>query len=153
MMTRGTDKIWDSASYWSEQAERAFAAARRRAQSEEAVDHPPGKPSGLLPFAEVRQRSGLLVEGEERTETVALDRIVGSVGKAQLFTRSFYPRSDDLRARWKAAYAVTHGLRGYEPIELYEAEGLFYVVDGHFRVSVARAIGYDTIEAKVRRWA
>ena len=78
--------------------------------------------------------------------------IIGSVGKGRFFTRSFLPKSSSLRARWKRAFAVAHSLRGYEPIELHQVDGSFYVVDGHFRVSVARALGFETIQALVRRW-
>ncbi len=159
MTTLGADEIWDSFSFWSVPAERAFVLARRKARREERkarreekVEHPQKTRTQLVPFAHVTERSGLLIESDERTETVRLNHIVGSVGKADWFTLSFHPRSDRLRQRWKRAYAVAHGFRGYAPIELYEAEGLFYVVDGHFRVSVARAIGNETIEARVRRW-
>lgn len=148
----GTDTLWNSTSYWSEPAEQAFATARRKARWQTVVDRLLGRDSKLVAFQEVADRSGLLRENRELSQTVSLAQIVGSVGKGHFFTRSFYPRSDALLSRWKGAFAVAHGFRGYEPIELYEAEGYFYVVDGHFRVSVARALGYETIQAKVHRW-
>lgn len=59
------------------------------------------------------------VDREVRTGAVPLRQIVvGSVGKAQYFARSFHPATDDIRQRWKRAFAAAHGLRGYEPIEL-----------------------------------
>jgi hypothetical protein len=144
-MALGTDTLWNSTSYWSEPAEQAFATARRKARWQTVVDRLRGRRSTLVPFDEVADRSGLLRESLELLQPVPLAQIVGSVGKGHLFTRSFYPRSDALLSRWKRAFAVARGFRGYEPIELYEAEGYFYVVDGHFRVSVARALGYETI--------
>ena len=151
-MAHGTDTIWDSTSFWSEPAERAFDTVRRKARWQTLIDRLGGRRSTLVPFDEVANRSGLLPESRDRSQAVPLAQIVGSVGKDRFFTRSFYPRSHALLPRWKRAFAVAHGLRGHEPIELYEAEGYFYVVDGHFRASVARALGYETIQARVRRW-
>ena len=151
-MALGTDAVWNSASYWSEPAERAFAIARRKARRQRLLARIAGRRAALMPFSEAMKRWGLLSQSEVRLRTVALGEIVGSVGKAHVFTRSFHPRSDSLRYRWKQAFANAHGLRGYEPIELYEAKGRYYVVDGHFRVSVAQALGNDTIQARVQRW-
>lgn len=152
IMAVRTDEPWNSTRYWSEPAEQAFAAARRRARRQVRVDRLRRRRTTLIPFDEVVGRSGLLPESEARTEAVPLRQIIGSVGKAQHFTRSFDPANDDIRQRWKRAFAAAHGLRGYEPVELYEVDGSYYVVDGHFRVSVAKALGNDTIQATVRRW-
>lgn len=151
-MALDTEELWNSPSYWSEPAEQAFAAARRRARRRTRVDRLRRRRTGLIPFDEIVRSSGLLPESQVSTAAVPLGRIVGSVGKAQHFTRALEPASDDLRQRWKRAYAVAHGLRGHEPIELYEVAGGYYILDGHFRASVAKALGADTIQATVRRW-
>jgi len=151
-MALKTEELWNSPSYWSEPAEQAFAAARRRARRQMHVDRLRRRRTTLIPFDEVVGDTGLLPESDVRSEAVPLRQIVGSVGKAQHFTRSFHPATDDIRQRWKRAFAAAHGLRGYEPVELYEVDGSYYVVDGHFRVSVAMALGNDTIQASVRRW-
>jgi hypothetical protein len=151
-MALRTDEPWNSTSYWSEPAEQAFATARRKARRQVRLDRLRKRRTTLIPFDEVVGRSVLMPESEVRTEAVPLRQIVGSVGKAQYFTRSFYPATDDIRQRWKRAFAAAHGMRGYEPIELYKVAGNYYVVDGHFRLSVAKVLGNDTIQATVRRW-
>lgn len=151
-MARSTQELWNSPSYWSEPAERAFAAARRRARRRARADRLRGRRTTLLPFDEVISESVALPESHERIEDVPLERIVGSVGKARHFTSGFHPATDAMRRRWKRAFAFAHGLRGYEPVELYEVDGAYFVVDGHYRVSVASALGNDTIQATVRRW-
>lgn len=151
-MVAATDTIWNEPSYWSEAGEQAFGKARRRARTEALINRLRGRRSTLASFAEIEERSGLLPQSIEAIQAVPLSHIVGSVGKSRFFTRSFLPMDDTLRRRWKQAFAVAHSLRGYQPIELYEIEGRFFVVDGHFRVSVARALGYKTIQARVRRW-
>lgn len=151
-MALKTEEPWNSTSYWSEPAEQAFAAARRKARRQARADRLRKRRTTLIPFDEVVGHAGLMPESHVRAEAVPLWQIVGSVGKAQYFTSSFHPASDDIRQRWKRAFAAAHGLRGYEPIELYEVAGRYYVVDGHFRVSVAKALGSDKIQATIRRW-
>lgn len=152
-MAHTSDGSWSDPSYWSEPAEQAFARALREGRWEDLINRLRGRRATRMSFEEVTGAPGRVLEGSEVQRSVPISQIVGSVGKGDLFTRTFRPRSSTLRARWKRAYAVVHGMRGYEPIELYEVEGRFYMVDGHFRTSVARAMGQDTIEARIRRWA
>ena len=151
-MALRTDTGWNTVSYWSEPAEQAFTDLRTKARRQERLDRIRGTRTDLVPFHQVAERAGSLQESDERTRTIPLSKIIGSVGKEDSFTRSFFPRSDSLRSRWKRAFAVAHFFRGYEPIELCEADGSYYIVDGHYRVSVARALGYHTIQAIVHRW-
>lgn len=151
-MSSGSDGTWSDPTYWSEAAEQAFARALRRGRRENRLDRREKRRSTLLSFDEHSEGSEPIPEDHEVRQTVMLVDIVGSVGKSELFTPSFYPRSPELRQRWKRAYAVVRGLRGYEPVELYEAGGLLFVVDGHFRISVARALDHESIEAIIRRW-
>lgn len=151
-MALKTDEPWNSTSYWSEPAEQAFAAARRKARRQARIDRLRKRRTTLIPFDDVVAHSGCCPESHVRTEAVPLHKIVGSVGKAQYFSRSLHPATDDIRWRWKRAFATAHGMRGYEPVELYEVDGSYYILDGHFRASVAKALGNDKIQATVRRW-
>jgi hypothetical protein len=153
VMASGESHLWDEPSYWSEPAEQAFAKAIGRGRRQDLLDRIRGRPLTLLSFDDVPNRAGLIPEPAERLASVPLAEIVGSVGKSADFTRCFRPRTQALRSRWKKTYALVHGLRGYEPIELYEVDGVFYVLDGHFRVSVARHLGHNEIQARIRRWS
>jgi hypothetical protein len=151
-MAARTEDTWDSTSYWSEPAERAFATARRRARRHAHIDRLRHRLTTLISFDDIVQRSGCCPESQVRTEAVPLRRIIGSVGKAQYFTRGLDPATDDIRTRWKRAYAHARGLRGYDPVDLYQVDGDYYILDGHYRISVARTLGNDTIDATIRRW-
>lgn len=152
-MTLQTDRPWNTTAFWSEPAEQSFTAMRRKARRQVWRDRLHGRRSTLVPFDEAAGRLGLLPGSDVHAATVRLDLIIGSVAKDGLFTRGFYPATTRILGRWKRAYARAHHLAGYDPVELYEVAGRYFVVDGHFRVSVARALGSDTIEATVRRWA
>lgn len=151
-MTATDFSLWDQPSYWSEPAERAFARERRRARREERRGFLRSEPSRLKSFEELRGSRGLLPEGHQQLRSVPVEQIVGSVGKNGRFTRSFRPRIREMRGRWKRVFALAHGLRGHSPIEVYQVDEEYFVVDGHYRVSVAVALGHRSIQAYVRRW-
>lgn len=83
---------------------------------------------------------------------VALDQIVGSLDKAEDFDRSFRPLQRHSENRWRAV--ATAMLRGQQlpPVTLIQVGDAYYVVDGHHRISVARALGYQYLEAEIFSW-
>jgi hypothetical protein len=80
---------------------------------------------------------------------IPLDKIVGSVGRSREFTRTFRPRREEIRARWQRVFTFVHSSCGLPPIEVYQVGDIYFVSDGHHRVSVARQIGLKVIEARI----
>lgn len=81
--------------------------------------------------------------------TVPLRQIVGSVGRRRDFTCDFLPRRCVNPQRWARidrAFATGAAL---PVVELYQVGAVYFVVDGHHRVSVAHARGFKAIEANV----
>lgn len=146
------DLRWDHPSLWSEEAEQAFQKARRRAKREERSAGDNEMAVCLVDFHDVVGEGSLLGPRDGGTRSVPIVAIVGSLAKPCWFTRSFNPRRDEMKGRWKRAYSVTHGLKGYESVELYQIGESFFVVDGHFRISVAVAMGSESIAAHVMEW-
>jgi hypothetical protein len=102
-----------------------------------------------LPFDEVVAALGKRGERRLGLKTIELDSIVGSVDRTREFDRSFRPTSRRLRARWeRIAKAMRRG-EAMPPIDVYRIGELHFVSDGHHRVSVARALGLEVIEARV----
>ena len=103
----------------------------------------------LLSFEE--QRRSLRVYGgicRGRT-TVEISHIVGSAGKHDYFDEGFMPLRSLSRERWKhidCAFRLGHEL---PPVTLYKLGRLYFVKDGHHRVSVARFHGAEWIDAEV----
>ena len=103
----------------------------------------------LLNFEQVRrQLRAVESAGRELTE-VPLDRIVGSVGRYNDFTREFLPRQDSDSGRWARVRMAMTGLEGVPPVELYRIGDAYFVKDGNHRVSVARQLGHRYIHAYV----
>jgi hypothetical protein len=129
-----------------------FDRARRAALMGDLLRLLRGRPVDLLPLDEVRERLRLRSLVERGAQEVQLDSIVGSLGRGRDFSRAFLPRSEALRQRWEAVKALAEGPRGLPPVELYKVGQAYFVVDGHHRVSVARALGAPAIEARVREY-
>ncbi|MGE5603166.1 MAG: hypothetical protein ACM30E_08950 [Nitrososphaerales archaeon] len=54
-----------------------------------------------------------------------------------------------MRDRWARVEQAMESLQGTPPVELYCIGGVYFVADGNHRVSVARASGFDSIEAHI----
>lgn len=134
-------------------ADMAFESARRQAFFESLVAHLHHRPLDLLPFDAVRVQLGLVTSYARGLHQIPLDKIVGSVGKYQEFNRSFFPRSERDRERWKSVYATNLQDQGLPPIEVYQVGDVYFVIDGNHRVSIARQMGATTIEAYVTEFA
>lgn len=82
-------------------------------------------------------------------KTVSLDHIRGTIGKADEFDAEFNPTQERSRTRWMGI--ALEKLRGHDlpPVELIEVNGIYYVRDGHHRISVSRAMGQAYIDAEV----
>jgi hypothetical protein len=128
---------------------RDFDRARRKALVQRILGSFSHRSLDLMPFEQVREQLRLSNRHFRGLHEIPLDQIVGSVGRYHDFTRTFLPRSDELRERWAAVEdrVVTGG--GLPPVELYQVGDAYFVRDGNHRVSVARAQGAPSIEAYV----
>jgi hypothetical protein len=129
-----------------------FEEARRSALMQDLIRLVTGRPADLLPFEAVRGRLNLTNFVDRGVQEVPLDRIIGSVGREADFNRAFLPRTEAVRERWKRVRALAEGPVGYPPVELYKVSDVYFVVDGHHRISVARSFGSPSIEAWVKEY-
>jgi hypothetical protein len=86
-------------------------------------------------------------------QDIPLKRVVGSVGRSGDFSRSFLPRVNNvaLKERWRKIYTLAVTGAGFPPVEIYKVGDDYFVEDGHHRVSVARYLGWETIQANVTK--
>lgn len=112
-----------------------------------------GEPDKLLSFDKVQTMLKLNHTHYLGLQNVELDKIVGSVGRYEDFTREFLPKRDSNEFRWRRIYDLSEAQEGIPPIELYKVGEAYFVRDGNHRVSVARANGLPSIEAFVTEYA
>lgn len=121
----------------------ALSRLRRRVQGAADV-------GAILPFDEVVAALGRTGERDAGLQSIDLDAIAGTVGREHAgFDRAFRPTTPALRTRWERIARIMREGGSLPPISVYRVGEVYFVRDGHHRVSVARALGLDTIEGRV----
>ncbi len=129
-----------------------FLRARRRlalSRLRRWLRREPGDIDHILPFEEVVAALGRVQERDAGLAVVPLDAIVGTVDRMQGFDRHFRPTTPQVRARWERIAAAMRRGEAMPPVDLYRVGDVYFVKDGHHRVSVARALGRHDIDAHV----
>src|SRR5450755_455015 len=133
-------------------AQNDFMRARRHAAASRVAARLRGEPGDVrmvLPYEEVIEALGFVSESSVGVEVVALDAIVGTVDRERDFDRSFRPTSGRVRSRWENIAAAMRRGESLPPVDLVRIGEIYFVRDGHNRVSVARALGRRDIDAHV----
>jgi hypothetical protein len=111
------------------------------------------QPNNLLSFDEVKEKLRLGGPIYRGVKTVRMDQIVGSLNRYQDFDRAFLPTQSETADRWQRVNLAFYKDISLPPILLYKVGQVYFVVDGHHRLSVAREQGQEFIEAEVRECA
>jgi hypothetical protein len=138
---------------FSEQVRADFQRARFKAFVNRVWGTLSGQPTTLLSYDEIKEKlhiGGPIYRG---VQTVLVEQIVGSLNRYHEFDRVFLPASDKLAARWQSINRAFYQEISLPPVVLYKVGQVYFVVDGHHRVSVAREQGQIYIEAEVRECA
>ena len=126
-----------------------FRSARLAADWERLWGRLLGRSADLLPFEEVRAYVKANTPRQRVQRTIPLASIVGSVGRYQDFTRSFLPKRDSDRNRWASVRRAVLDQKRLPPIDVYKLGDVYFVQDGNHRVSVARQMQAEDIDAFV----
>ena len=133
-------------------AQHDFLRARRRATLARLASRLRGEADDvgvILPYEEVVEALGFVSERDGGRHVVKLEAIVGTVDRGREFDRSFRPTSARVRSRWEHIAAAMRRGESMPPVDLVRIGEIYFVRDGHHRVSVARALGRTDIDADV----
>jgi ParB-like nuclease domain len=133
-------------------AQHDFLRVRRHAAAARLIARLRGEPDDvgvILPYEEVIAALGFKSERSVGLRVVPLAAIVGTIDRGRDFDRSFRPTSRRVRARWESIAAAMRRGESMPPVDLLKVGELYFVRDGHHRVSVARALGLNDIDAYV----
>jgi hypothetical protein len=139
----GRDSAQNARRIAAKRFEKALSSARRR----QLVNRLLGRQVGLKSL-----NDGSLDRRDRpsgRIVTVPLSRISGSEGRIEDFDAGFLPLKTHLQERWVGIAAARRQGIALPPVELVENGGLYYVRDGHHRISVAKVMGQSEIEARI----
>lgn len=136
-----------------ERARADFSRARFKAFVNNVWALIQGQPNQLLSYDEIKEKlrvGGPIYRG---VQTVAVKQIVGSLNRYHQFDRAFLPTQGETAERWQRVNLAFYTDISLPPVVLYKVGQVYFVVDGHHRVSVAREQGQVFIEAEVRECA
>lgn len=107
--------------------------------------------SGLMRLDDALEALGRDGETGRWAAEVPLANIVGTVARSSDFDQNFRLVNKELRPRWERLFDAVQS--GVEPpaVQLVQLGELYFVEDGHHRVSVARALDRHVITSHVRR--
>jgi len=133
------------------ESENEFDRAKKKAFWQALFSSITGRAGQLRSFAEaveVLQSHQTISLG---LQDISLKNIVGTVSRERDFTCNFLPRTNSTvgKERWRKIYILAVTGEGFPPVEVYKIGQDYFVKDGHHRVSVARYLGWDTIQANV----
>jgi hypothetical protein len=110
-------------------------------------------PTTLLSYDEIKEKlhvGGPIYRG---VKTIRVKQIAGSLNRYHEFDRAFLPKEDQLASRWQKVDRAFYQDVNLPPVVLYKVGEVYFVVDGHHRVSVAREKGQEFIDAEIRECA
>jgi hypothetical protein len=103
----------------------------------------------LLRFDEVKHLlapHGMAYRG---VRSIPINKIVGSEGRYQDFDADFLPIHEHNRQRWENIDIAHLKEITLPPIKVYKVRDFYFVRDGNHRVSVARQLGMEYIDAEI----
>lgn len=108
-----------------------------------------GKSADLAFLSDAEQQTIMLNRSARGIQQICLSQITGSVSENRNFDANFNPRNYASHDRWVRLYIGFIQGAPIPPITVYRICDTYYIEDGHHRVSVARMLGIDTLEAHV----
>lgn len=131
------------------QSEDDFSNAKNRARFQVLLSKLKWENSDLLSLYEVTDLIKPKGETYKGMQTIPIDSIIGSEGRARDFSKAFYPKKELLKERWKSIDRAHMQYIDLPSINVYKLGEWYFVRDGNHRVSVAKAQGVMYIDAEV----
>lgn len=132
-------------------SEAEFRRAKIRGSWDSLLSRLTGCRAHLLSLDAVVKRPDPALMVDRGLQDVPVKEITGSVGRDQEYTRHFLPRlgGENDKERWRKIYTLISTGGGLPPVELYRVGRDYFVKDGHHRVSVAKYLDWESIQAHV----
>jgi Icc-related predicted phosphoesterase/DNA-binding Lrp family transcriptional regulator len=105
--------------------------------------------SSAKSFDDQQKREEAFDARERGIRTVALNKIVGSVGRYQDFDSQFRFKQRSVSERYQWIKNAMRGGLALKPVELFEIKDEYYVLDGNHRIAAAKEMGHDEILAHI----
>lgn len=135
-----------------QRAAEAFDKAHARGLRHQRFGGLFGRQNRLFDLDEMEHRVSLGARFDAGVQLVSISAIRGSEGRDADFDADFNPLQEHTRERWINVAVARQAGVALPPVKLVQIGEVYYVRDGHHRISVARYQGQSEIEAEVTVW-
>jgi hypothetical protein len=136
----------------AQEAAWSYERAQRRARLARWAARLTRSTRQLLELAEIPPACPIHGRHSAGLQRVPITQIRGTEGRGQDFDRDFNPLRAHNRERWKSIFLAWEKGIELPPAELIQVGEVYYVRDGHHRISVAKTFGQKEIWAEVTAW-
>jgi len=137
---------------FASQVDSDFKQVRLQASLRRVFGNLFGQPVKLMSFDEIKKKLHIDASVYRGTRVVNLKQIIGSLNRHHEFDRSFRPYKSISSRRWQRVSLAFYEGANLPVVTLYKVGEVYFVVDGHHRVSVARSQKQTFIDAEVREF-
>lgn len=136
------------------QFEDEYARTKRKAFVSHLMNHAIGRAecNQLLSFATYYNQLKNASRLSQGIQLVCVNQIKGSLNRHHDFDANFTPKTEESKVRWLNIREAYSDGRSLPPVNLHKIGDIYFVEDGHHRVSVARFLGQEMIEAHVTEY-
>jgi hypothetical protein len=131
------------------EAFRSYERARSKASLHRLLGQLRREPVELLELDRIKSDCMIAGQHYSGVQQVSIQQILGSEGRSKDFDRDFHPVTRHTADRWRQVYKARWEGLELPPVVLIQIGDTYYVRDGHHRVSVARELGQELIDAEV----
>jgi hypothetical protein len=131
--------------------DKLYCRARNRGRWGQLWSALTGRSRHLLTLDEIRA-TAICDNRNVGIRNVPICQIRGTESRAGDFDLDFNPLRDHNQGRWQHIAGARQRGKALPPVDLVQVGELYFVRDGHHRISVAKVMGQQDIEAKVVVW-
>jgi hypothetical protein len=109
-------------------------------------------PNSLIDLNDIKEELKIESRHYAGIKPVPISKIRGTLGRGNDFSIKFAPLHENTRERWLSIATARFQGTPLPAIELIQIDEAYFVVDGHHRISVAKALGEQAVDAVVTVW-
>jgi len=126
-----------------------FQQAQRKGMVRRIFAALTGRSNRLMDLSTLESQGHAYSQHYAGIRTVSISKIQGSEGRTKDFDRNFNPLSGRSLDRFTSIFVARQQDVPLPPVDLIQVGDVYFVRDGHHRLSVARAVGATEVDAEV----
>ncbi|MEZ4669418.1 MAG: hypothetical protein R3E39_16045 [Anaerolineae bacterium] len=126
-----------------------YEKVRRQAIVRRVLSFVLRRPNQLISLNALLEHCDVVNQHSLGVQSVPIKQIIGTHSRGKEFDSVFLPNQTHTASRWTSVMKASYRGISLPPIVLVKVNEYYFVVDGHHRISVGRAVGQTYIDAEV----